>query len=132
MAEQKARRVLSKLKWVAGAAIGLFILFLILSIWFGATGGGEYKDSPSGKYTAHLTLYTQRTVTRGKIQYVQIKVEEKGQGEVVWEMTYHPPPGSSLHIYGDRSREFIRWEMDSSAVHFPLDTNGTEIIVPMP
>lgn len=132
MAEPKARQTFGKKKTIVFIAIGLFLLALFLSFWFGAMGGGEYKDSSNGKYIARQSLYTQRTLLNGEIQYVRIEVEEKATGKVIWEMTYRPPAGSNPYLYGDRSREFIRWESDSSAVHFPMDTNGMEITLPIP
>ena len=121
-------RVRIVLAVVGAILVGTFIV----ATQFSASGTGEYKASPDGKYTAHLSGMRDRSLFSGTRHYVEIKIEENATGRLVWTAEYEPPAGTVLIDYADRSRQFIQWDPSSRQVDLPLDPNGTVVSIPVP
>jgi len=115
------------------ATIALIVTGAVLSaIWFYHYGVGEYAHSPNGRYTAHLTLIKQRTLSDGEIEYVQAKVVDTQQDQTIWRLEYRPINTSHFLNYGNRQHSYIQWAPSSDKVTFPMNTKGYQITVAIP
>jgi hypothetical protein len=88
--------------------------------WFSASGTGEYADSPDGRYAAHASNLRRGTWLHGRASYIEIEVVEKSTGHTVWKVERYPFSSEVPPEFGDRSKKFIVWAMDSRSVSIPV------------
>jgi hypothetical protein len=123
----------TKLRLVAAAiAIVVAITGVLLAwLWFGASGAGEFRSSPDGRFTAHAMNMSTGTFSGGRHHYIEVRVVEETSRVEVWRVIRHHAHGVDVPDYGNRGRRFITWAADSSAVTVPV-VGGRELVLPVP
>lgn len=112
------------------AMFGLIVFAGAAWFWFQSSGTGEYETSPDGRFTAHASNLVRGTL-RGRVSYVELRIEEADTMRVLWNIEYQPRPNTAPD-YGERRNDpFIVWADDSSTAAFPIG-GGRTIVVPLP
>lgn len=102
------------------AILTLPILLAIAAwLWFSPFGTGEYASSPDGQYIAHATNIRRGTFLHGRIDLVEIRLENS-KGKAIWVTERFPQPGESPPDFGNRSKQFIKWSADSKSFAVPV------------
>jgi len=113
---------------VALAVAAVIILFL--AFWLKPIGEGEYRDSPNGQWTAHVSALSRGTLLGSRQQYVELSIERRADGVMVWRQELPYTSTDKTPDYGDRSTRFITWASDST--QFSVSTiNGAMMTVPI-
>jgi hypothetical protein len=107
--------------WFAIACLPLGVATLAATSWFSASGTGEYRNSPDGKFVAHASNLSRGTLFNGRSQYIELRVVESASDRELWRSEFHHESNLKVPDYGDRSQpQSIDWARDSSAVTIPI------------
>jgi hypothetical protein len=112
----------SCLVFVAGlAVIGLLVVGGLAALfWFSPAGTGEYRPSPDGAWTAHVSSFTRGTWSLEREHYIELKLVRALSNETVWRREHAVTPDDEVPPYGSRERRFISWADDSRSFEVPL------------
>ena len=86
-------------------------------------GGGQLKESPDKRFTAHALSLTNRHFFGGERRYYKFTIENDSGHRVRRIVIDEPPEG----MIGWRSEGTIQWAADSSAVTYTF--KGTQLIL---
>lgn len=86
-------------------------------------GGGQLKESPDKRFTAHASSLTDRYFFGGERSYYEFTIEAEPRQRVRHIVIDAPPEG----MIGWRNQGTIQWAADSSAVTYSF--GGTQLIL---
>jgi hypothetical protein len=86
-------------------------------------GGGQYKESPDKRFTAHASSLTDRSFFGGERRCYEFTIETGPRQRVRRLVIDEPPEG----MIGWRDEGTIQWAADSSAVTYSF--KGTQLIL---
>jgi hypothetical protein len=99
---------------IAFAAVLIGLFALVCGAWFVPVGMGEYRESPDGLFTAHVSNVIRGTWT-SRIREVRIRVI-RNDGLVLIDQRLRCGPNDTIPDYSDRSQRFIQWNEESTVV----------------
>ena len=114
------------------AVLGLIIAALLTIfawIWFSASGGGSYLDSPDGKYRISTGNLVRRTLGQGQLEYIDIEIVENISGKTIWKATRYL--NQSEEVTDFRSDNHTQWAKDSKSVSVIINSSET-FVIPLP
>jgi hypothetical protein len=86
-------------------------------------GGGQYKESPDKRFTAHASSLTDRSFFGGERRYYEFTIEAGPRQSVRHLVIDEPPEG----MIGWRDEGTIQWAADGSTVTYSF--RGTQLIL---
>ena len=86
-------------------------------------GGGQYKESPDKRFTAHASSLTDRSFSGGERRYYEFTIEA-GPRQRVRRLVIDAPPEGMI---GWREEGTIQWAADGSTVTYSF--RGTQLIL---
>jgi hypothetical protein len=125
--------MIRKITWLdaIGAVVVVTITAVFCWCWFAPSGGGEYRTSPNGRFTAYASNLSRSMPVAAGEAYIELRVEDDSTGKEIWRVTKRPTAGAKTPDYRNGGNNLIVWAEDSSSVTIPVG-NGQAMTLPVP